>query len=140
MRRHLLLALGMLILCGCENASQSGSGFRLPEGDAQAGRAAVVKLQCTSCHVIDGMPEITQDVGQDMQIKIGGIRAEKATYGRLVTSIINPSHQVAQPLGSDVRTPGGESKMRNYKDVLTVQELIDLVAFLQPHYSEMPDF
>ena len=32
----------------------------------------------------------------------------------------------------------GESKMKNYNDVLTVKQLIDLVAFLQSRYELQP--
>ena len=32
----------------------------------------------------------------------------------------------------------GQSKMTNYNDILTVSQLIDLVAFLEAHYELEP--
>jgi hypothetical protein len=62
------------------------------------------------------------------------------TYGDLVTSIINPSHKLAPGYRPDDVTEGGRSLMeRAYlNEVMTVQELIDLVAYLQPLYEVRP--
>ena len=58
------------------------------------------------------------------------------TYGELVTSIINPSHRLARGYAvEEIASEEGESEMKNYNDVMTVSELIDLVTFLQSHYS-----
>ena len=73
---------------------------------------------------------------QLMTIAIGGMRTRIATYGELVTSVINPSHRVARRY----RDETGDSPMRNYNEAMTVAELIDLVAFLQTQYTEFPDY
>ena len=45
--------------------------------------------------------------------------------------------RVEEVCGLDERESAvaGESRMPNYNDVMTVQELIDLVAYLQPQYE-----
>ena len=56
----------------------------------------------------------------------------------LSTAIINPSHKLVKGYAEEDVSEEGESKMENYNDVLTVTELIDLVAFLQSKYSIRP--
>ena len=56
-----------------------------------------------------------------------------------MTSIVNPSHRLAGRYSDGpVSTPDGKSLMRNYNDVMTVNQLIDLVAFLQANYELQP--
>ena len=58
------------------------------------------------------------------------------SYGELVTAVINPSHEIAasyQELGA---AADAESPMADHNSTLSVQELIDLVAFLQSTYVE----
>lgn len=139
MRLHstvLLLAVFSLALIGCSPSAKSGKGFTLPEGDVEAGKSAFVTLQCTSCHTVSGVEQATGEDGKpEMSVALGGEVARIATYGELVTSIINPSHRVAPAYQLEEVAKDGDSKMRNYNDVLTVQQLCDLVAFLQSKYE-----
>ncbi|MCA9231605.1 MAG: hypothetical protein KDA57_13220 [Planctomycetales bacterium] len=68
-------------------------------------------------------------------VALGGKVSQIKTYGELVTSIINPSHRFAKGYTPGEVAVEGESKMTNYNDVMTVSQLIDLVAFLQAHYE-----
>jgi hypothetical protein len=52
-----------------------------------------------------------------------------------VTAIINPSHKLAKGYPFAEVSNGGKSKMPVYNGFMTVQELIDIVMFLQPHYD-----
>ena len=47
----------------------------------------------------------------------------------------NPSHKIAPGYEPARVQIDGSSKMANYNDVMTVTELIDLVAFLQSKYT-----
>ena len=71
---------------------------------------------------------------------LGGNVTRVKTYGELVTSIINPSHKLAPGYKEEEVTIDGASRMElaYLNEVVTVQELIDLVAFLQPLYKLMP--
>jgi hypothetical protein len=125
-------------LAGCEQGPKSGKGFTLPDGDAARGQETFVALQCHACHSVSGveLPAIEPEL--DPHVKLGGEVPRVSTYGELVTSIINPSHRLAKGYKPEVVATDGESKMANYNEVMTVQQLIDLVAFLQSHYKLQP--
>jgi hypothetical protein len=118
---------------------QSAVGFRLPDGDPERGLAAFVELQCHGCHTIDGVDLEFTGTGA-VRVELGGQVGRVRTYGELVTSIINPSHRLAPGYDPDYVTTGGESIMTlaNINAVMTVQQLIDVVAFLQDQYDVTP--
>ena len=119
---------------GCMPAPSSGKGFTLPAGDSAKGKEVFVAQSCHHCHNVVGVDRPAEDE-REMDVVIGGEVNRISTYGELVTSIINPSHKLAAGYMKEDVSEEGESKMRNYNDVLTVTELIDLVAFLQSKYS-----
>lgn len=138
-----LVASGMALafaVAACEAGPKSGRGFRLPDGDPLAGRVVFETKACASCHAIAGMDELRAGVEPEMTVVIGGMTTRIASYGELVTSVINPDHRIARIYRDETFTDDGESRMRNYNDVMTVSELIDLVAFLQAQYEEFPDY
>lgn len=137
-----LVVVGIAALAGCDpDATMSQRGFRLPDGDAQAGREAFLYMQCHQCHSIKGeqLPGIP---GQEPPyVELGGMVTQVKTYGQLVTAIINPSHKLARGYAKEVVSDDGESKMYVYNDHMTVKELTDIVAFLQPYYKVVaPNF
>jgi len=137
MRFLLTLLLGSSVaLSGCDpDAHMSEQGFRLPDGDAQAGREAFVYMHCHQCHTVAGeeLPEIP---GQSPPyVELGGKVSKVKTYGQLVTAIINPSHRLTPRYAEETVSEDGESKMYIYNEHMTVQELADLVFFLQPKYN-----
>ena len=131
--------LGLLLtLGGCNQGSTSGVGFRLPDGDPEVGREVFLYMQCNQCHTIAGtqLPVINQS--QPPFVELGGRVTMVKTYGELVTSIVNPSHKLAAGYAKDRVSDDGESKMYTYNQHMTVQELIELVAFLQEQYDVVP--
>ena len=120
-----------------EGEEKSARGFELPDGDAARGREASVVLRCSSCHEVAGLedelprPVATPETG----VKLGGLAMREPTDGELVTSILNPSAHL-YPAGEVERIKsGGESRMANLNEVMTVQQLIDIVAFLHERYE-----
>jgi len=133
-----LLLTCVLVLSGCdEDRTMSERGFRLPEGDAMAGRETFLYMHCNQCHTIQGeqLPTIP---GFEPFVELGGPVTRVKTYGELVTAIINPSHKLAEGYAKDLVSEDGKSKMYVYNGFMTVQELTDLVMFLQPHYDVVP--
>lgn len=126
------LGFVLIMLLGI-HCKQEGKGFSLPPGDESQGKVAIQKFHCTDCHDIKGL----EWTGGDATVKIplGGAVSKAKTYGELVTSVINPSHKIASNYEQPVRNPDGSSLMRSYNDVMTVQELVDIVAFLQSVYE-----
>ncbi len=128
-----LMSLATLILGGC---NPEGQGFALPPGDVDAGRNTFVELGCNQCHrIVDDVQKL--EAGHpEIDYTLGGGTTRVRTYGDLVTSIINPSHKIVSYANRAPNvTEEGESKMRNYNDVMTVQQLIDLTTFLQTTYK-----
>lgn len=137
-----MLLVTLVALGACDQeAKMSTKGFRLPDGNAEAGREVFLYMQCHQCHSIKGeqLPGIP---GQEPPyIELGGEVTQVKTYGTLITSIINPSHKLARGYAKEVVAVDGESKMYVYNDHMTVQELIDIVMFLQPYYNVVaPEF
>jgi hypothetical protein len=136
MRKFIALLPCLAALAAC--APESSFGFRLPDGDETAGRQAFVDLGCNSCHEIAGVPiEYLEGIAH---VQLGGKTTHSRTYGELVTSIINPSHKIAPRHRESGAILEGESLMTYLylNQVMTVQELVDLVAFLQPTYEIVP--
>jgi hypothetical protein len=125
-----VLLCGSLLISSCNSQAR---GFALPEGDIEKGKVTYKRLACIECHSI---PNIEWKGGKDnLKIHLGGEVTSLKTYGDLVTSVINPSHKVASFYNQKTSTEGGLSNMKNYNEVMTVQELIDLVTFLQSEYQ-----
>lgn len=127
-----------LLIAACDVGPKSSRGFVLPEGDAAAGEVNFARLHCNDCHVVEGRGDLREGVDPLMTVPLGGRTTRIRTYGELVTSVINPSHRISQRYLDEPIERDGQSAMRNYNDVMTVSELIDLVAFLQAQYELEP--
>jgi sulfur-oxidizing protein SoxX len=138
MNRRLTVISGLLavaLLAGCDRDYMSERGFSLPEGDPVVGQQAFLYMQCNECHTISGMELPTVPLADPPFVELGGEVTRVKTYGDLVTAIINPSHELAKGYEKDLVSNDGESKMYNYNGFMTIQELVDIVMFLQPHYD-----
>ena len=141
MRRIFLtpLFLLFLILASCDIGPNSGRGFSLPEGSVEAGRVTFVELECNSCHSVGDIERVAGREGPDINVRLGGPVSSVKTYGDLVTSVINPSHRISQRYNDhELATGDNESKMMLYNDVMTVQQLVDLVTWLESNYEIIP--
>lgn len=127
------------IVTACAPGPESARGFRLPDGNADRGLEAFTDLQCHACHSVEGLDLQYLGTGA-ADVRLGGIVRRAKTYGELVTSIINPSHKLAPGYRKAEVSGDGESLMTlaYLNDVMTVQQLIDLVAFLQSYYAVLP--
>ncbi len=139
--RTILLTGAIMVLAACDMGPKSSYGFTLPDGNAEYGEQYFVEFRCIDCHAVAGK-EYLRD-GSDgiepiMEVALGGTTTKIATYGQLVTSIINPSHKVSDEYRVTPEIEGGQSMMRNYNTIMTVDELIDIVAFVQDQYVLRP--
>jgi L-cysteine S-thiosulfotransferase len=135
--RNLIFALLFFPLCWTFTSCESeGAGFALPPGDLENGKMNFVGLACTQCHSVADIEWEGVD-GQDVHFRLGGDVTRLKTYGELVTSIINPTHRIARNFRREF--PGKvQSPMANYNSVMTVEELVDLVTFLEKEYKMIP--
>jgi mono/diheme cytochrome c family protein len=102
--------------------------FAWPKGDPAKGREVFVKLECYSCHEVRGemfpAPADRETVGPELSA-MGPLHS--AEY--FAEAIINPSATIEK--GKAYEAADGSSKMPSFNDVMSVQELVDLVAFLR---------
>jgi hypothetical protein len=132
-----LPALALVIATlACESGRHSAAGFRLPpNGNIENGKAVFVALECYACHEVAGEAMPAPSVKTPLlTIQLGGQVSVEVTDGYLVSSIIHPSYTLAR-YAKQAITLDGQSRMPNYRDHMTVQQLTDLVAFLQSRYE-----
>jgi hypothetical protein len=100
----------------------------MPDGHADAGRAAFVGLGCTSCHAVAWASDLPAPV-VDVGAPVLGKSVAGTSPGMIATAIIAPSHYVPKA----IRTASGEdvSPMGDYSDAMTVRQLVDVVAYLK---------
>lgn len=105
--------------------------FSWPAGDAAVGREVFIKLECYTCHEVKGeqfsKPEPGSDPGTIGPELSGMTPLHPVEY--FAEAIINPSAAVEE--GKGYRAADGKSKMPGYNDLVTVQEVIDLVTYLK---------
>jgi sulfur-oxidizing protein SoxX len=127
------LIITCALLGACTAGKESPRGFSLPEGNIEAGKTAFQALQCNACHSTRDVEQADSET--DISVTLGGEVGRVKTYADLVTSVINPSHRLARGYPVADIAEGAESRMRNYNEVMSVQELIDVVSYLQPQYQ-----
>ncbi len=59
------------------------------------------------------------------------------TYGDLLTSIVHPNESSSRTLPLRQREKMAKSPMPEVNDAMTVRQLFDLVAFIQPRYTRL---
>jgi putative copper export protein len=96
-----------------------------PAGDAAHGREVFIRLGCFTCHHVSGekLPP-SAGLGPDLT---GVGRHHPAGY--LLESILNPNAVIVK--GRGYVGPDGRSIMPDYRDQLSVNDLIDLVSYLK---------
>jgi hypothetical protein len=126
--------IALLMLTGYAGSAQKVAApkvpqnwkFTFPTGDQQSGKAVFLNMQCYTCHVVKLPREsLAAPMGKDGP-ELTGYSALPKEY--LAESIIKAHTIVAAP-GYTVKE--GKAAMGNYNHFLTIQELIDLVAFLK---------
>ena len=127
------------LLASCNFGPNSGRGFSLPEGSVDKGRATFVELECNGCHSVGDIKHVAGHEGLDIHVALGGEVTAVKTYGDLMTSVINPSYKTSRRhVYQNLVTEGGESKMVIDNETMTVQQLVDLVTYLESNYEFTP--
>ena len=109
-----------------DHQTPQGWKFAWPQGDPVKGRDVFVRVECYSCHAVQGepFPAPGGEVGPELSV-MGPLH--EAEY--FAEAIINPNAVVEK--GKGYEDADGTSKMPSYNDLLTVQEVLDLVAYLK---------
>mgnify|MGYP000751097251 CR=1 FL=1 len=142
MKNHSLKRLSLFVFAGAlafiVSCNTQSRGFTLPPGDADAGKQLFTELNCNDCHSIADIAWAGSKDADMPHVALGGTVTAMKAYGELVTSVIHPSHKISKNFREEMGAtlPGGRSRMEqyNYNEVMSVAELIDIVAFLQSEY------
>jgi len=110
------------------HGTPKGWKFTLPKGDPARGREVFAKLECYACHEVKGerFPAPIE------QTKVGPELSQMAPLHAaefFAEAVINPSAVIDK--GKGYQGADGSSKMPSFNDSMTVQEAIDLVAYLR---------
>jgi L-cysteine S-thiosulfotransferase len=127
-----------LFALACDTGRKSASGFRLPDGDVEHGRAVFVDLKCNACHRVEGVDLPAPTVHPEVPVILGGRVPYAKTDGELVTSIINPSYRIVAGYRRDLVAAGERSRMIDTSETITARQMADVVAFLQSRYEVVP--
>lgn len=131
----LMCVLFFFIQSGCE----SQNTLVLPTGgDIEAGKLAFRRMSCDQCHSTPDIPWKGLELEGDVHVRIGDLNKKPVSYGELVTSIIDPSYKIAKRHVLEMTTKDWASKMRRYNELMTVQDLVDIVTYLEEVYEITP--
>lgn len=105
-----------------------GWKFTLPAGDPQAGRQVFITMECFSCHAVHGESfpagKTERRPGPDLT---GMGQHHPPEY--FAEAILEPNAVIIT--GPGYTGADGLSIMPSYRDLLTLQQWIDLVAYLE---------
>ena len=130
-----ILAAG---LSACDKSAVPVKGFVLPDGDIEHGKEVFASVGCRSCHSIaeEDFPPFEPD--HELNVELGGKVHRVQNYGELLTSIVNPNHIVSAKYRVTLdraEQKNAQSPMPKFNDVLNVEQLIDLTAYLHSRYE-----
>jgi mono/diheme cytochrome c family protein len=110
------------------HGTPEGWKFTWPKGDPAKGREVFATLECYSCHEVRGetFPAATEKDKVGPELSAMGPLHEAEYFAE---AVVNPN-AVIEP-GKGYAAPDGTSKMPTFNHVMTVEELIDLVAYLR---------
>ena len=105
-----------------------GWKFTLPAGDAARGKEVFVEAGCFKCHVVQdaGMPDAGSDKRPGPELTGMGAHHPVEYFAE---SILNPNAVILT--GPGFTGTDGLSIMPSYADSLSVQQLLDVVAFVK---------
>lgn len=102
--------------------------FEMPKGDAAAGKAAFVKLQCSLCHNIPGagLPGTREkDVGPEL-----GPAYARLPREYVAESIVNRHKHITGMVEKYTGVEKVSARMSDLTDEMTVRDMIDIVEFI----------
>jgi mono/diheme cytochrome c family protein len=103
----------------------------LPPGDVERGRQAFLELECDACHEVrdGGFPKPT--IYPPMPFVLGDRWETPPSEAWLVTSLVNPSHEILPGHVVLFHGTGTVYRMKDYSRTMIVEQMTDLVAFLR---------
>ena len=126
-RSHVLTAcsatLALTLACG---------GQQVATGDAEKGRQAFIDLRCNSCHEVAG--ETLPPPSVTPAVSLGGRFLLPPSPERIKEDILLPSSHFALGYPREQIMQDDVSRMPDYSNQLTDDQVANLVAFLKSRY------
>ncbi len=133
----LWLLMSSLVFANRDEGMMPADGFFLSEGNPEAGQKAFVRLRCNACHWVQNEPNLTSPVAEKLGPMLGWKQADYSP-GWIANSFVSPSHTIA--FNSDGEADGGElSRMGDFKDTMTVREMMDIVSYIKSLRNTNPE-
>jgi hypothetical protein len=101
-------------------------GFYLPIGNVQEGKKVFEKFKCHTCHVVYFDRFIPQPTAEKPGPVLGDLK-RMHTPGEFANAIVSPSRHIMTGFEP---SEGKQSRMGDFGQTMTVQELVDIVAYL----------
>lgn len=138
MRRAVMTTIPLfaVLALACDTGRKGSAGFHLPDGDPVKGKQVFLEHRCNSCHEVAGVAMEKPVAEPAVEVRLGGKVYTHPTDGVLATAILHPSYRVAGP--QEAVMSGKLSRMGDFTDSMTLRDMIDVVAFLQSTYEEVP--
>ncbi len=124
----ILIASGLCFANRDENM-EPGDGFFLPKGNPAAGQKAFTELKCNTCHWVENNIDLKPPVAQKAGPMLGDKQANYSA-GWIANSIVSPSHTIARNFDGEFEA-GELSRMGDFSEVMTVRQMIDIVAYIK---------
>ena len=134
----------ILLLGACATHPDYATEFRFPInwGNIDSGRTAFINLGCHQCHTVNGVELPVYAGDSPLQLELGGKIHYAKTYADLLTSIINPGHVISEKYLETL--PEGQRRgaktIMPFRKQMTVEQLIDIVTFLNSRYILMDGY
>jgi mono/diheme cytochrome c family protein len=123
--------LVVVLAAGCGRAERPAAA--LASGNVEEGRKAFIAFRCYSCHEVAG--ESLPAPSVIPAVYLGGRALTPPSQSRLAQDITFPSSHFAVGYPANQITKDGRSRMPDYSQVLTDQQVAHLSAYLRSKYS-----
>jgi cytochrome c553 len=121
----------LVLAAGCGRGDRPSAA--LAPGDVEAGRRAFISYRCYSCHEVAG--ENLPAPSVIPAVYLGGRALTPPSQARLAKDILLPSSHFAVGYPASQITHEGRSRMPEYSQVLSDQQVANLSAYLRSRYS-----
>lgn len=136
MKRGVVAALSVIFMTLSLSAEPTGESKILPAGDPGRGRDLFEEKLCFRCHTVEGdrFPEV--DLPVINHVHLAGETNRDWSRDFFAREILDPQHLLSPEYQRAMAIIGDklgakESPMPDYRSVLTVKDLLDLVTYLE---------
>lgn len=125
----LIFPLITILIAPVDAGDYDSMMITVPRGDPEAGKKAFRDMGCQTCHIVQGEKDSPAILSANPGPELGRRLHAEQSMGRLATSIVMPSHKISKEVQE--RMEGKLSPMGDFSEVMTVRQLIDIIAYIR---------